>query len=131
MAAESHPRRRNWIIGILLQRCPRCREGRMFRSTFSMNDPCPVCGMAFEREPGYFFGAMYVSYGLSVLILSPIFFTLQWLLPGWPGTLVVLLAALAYLPFTPAVFRYSRVIWTYFDRAGMSSELTSHAGWLH
>src|SRR5262245_35645022 len=100
---------------MLLQRCPRCRTGRLFRGMFTMNDPCPVCGLIFEREPGYFFGAMYVSYGMAVVILTPIFFWLQWLLPDWPGPVVALLAVLPYLPLVPAVFRYSRVIWLYFD----------------
>lgn len=121
---------RRWLLtALLLQRCPRCREGKMFRGTFTMNDLCPVCGMVFEREQGYFFGAMYFSYALAVAILTPLFFFLQWLQPDWPGPVVVLLAMALYLPLVPAVFRYARVLWTYFDRAGAPSDLTSHAGW--
>jgi hypothetical protein len=90
----------------------------MFRGAFTMNDPCPVCGLVFKREPGYFYGAMYFSYALAVLILVPLFFLFQWLLPDWPGPVLILLAVLPYLPLVPLVFRYSRVLWIYFDRAG-------------
>ena len=44
-----------------------------------MNDPCPVCGLVFEREPGYFLGAMYFSYALAVFIIAPLFILLYWL----------------------------------------------------
>lgn len=101
----------------------------MFRGMFTMNDPCPVCGLIFEREPGYFFGAMYVSYGMAVVILTPLFFWLQWLLPDWPGPAVALLTVVPYLPLVPAVFRYSRVLWLYFDRAAAPSELSTPSSW--
>src|SRR5262249_37328756 len=117
------PRTRSLLMAILLQRCPRCREGRMFRGLFAMNDPCPGCGLVFEREQGYFFGAFSFVYFLSILTLGPIFFWLQWLLPDWPGPVIVLLTIPPYLPFVPPVFRYSRVLWVYFDRAASPSEL--------
>ena len=64
--------RRLWegLRAILRQRCPRCRRGRMFRGRLTMNDPCPVCGLVFQREEGYFLGAMYVSYALSAATLG-------------------------------------------------------------
>jgi hypothetical protein len=82
-----------------------------------MNDPCPVCGLIFQREEGFFLGAMYISYPVSVAFLIPVFFLLSYLLPTWNGAVVALLALVPYLPFSPAVFRYSRVLWIYFDRA--------------
>jgi uncharacterized protein (DUF983 family) len=117
-------------MGALLMRCPRCREGRIFKGLFAMNDPCPVCGLVFEREGGYFLGAMYFSYALAILILVPLFYLFQWLLPGWPGILVASVAVLPYLPLTPLVFRYSRVLWIYFDRAVDPFEVNRHTGWL-
>src|SRR5690242_14056243 len=73
---ESPPTRREstlrrWgrtLWAILRERCPRCRTGRIFRGVFAMNDPCPDCGLLFQREEGYFLGAMYISYGVSVTI---------------------------------------------------------------
>lgn len=123
-------RKRSLLLALLRQRCPRCRQGKIFRGTFAMNDPCPVCGLVFEREQGYFFGAMYFSYALAVAILVPLLFFFQWLLPDWPGPLVVLMTMPPYLPLVPAVFRYARVLWIYFDRVGAPSSLTAHSGWV-
>ena len=35
-----------------------------------MHERCPVCDLKFEREAGYFLGAMYVSYGLALVIIA-------------------------------------------------------------
>ncbi len=56
--------------GILEQLCPRCRTGKIFRKSVwlfpRMYERCPACGLKFEREDGYFLGAMYIGYGLGV-----------------------------------------------------------------
>jgi hypothetical protein len=83
----------------------------------AMNDPCPVCGLLFEREEGYFLGAMYVSYALSSAVLAALFFVVAALLPTWRSVPVALVAIALYLPLMPLVFRYSRVVWIYYDRA--------------
>jgi uncharacterized protein (DUF983 family) len=121
---------RGRLAAIVLQRCPRCRDGRLFKTLFRMYDPCPVCGLILEREPGYYFGAMYFSYGMSVAILVPFYFLFQWLLPSWSEFLIVPLAAVAYLPFVPLVFRYSRVLWIHWDRYASPSEASTHRGWV-
>jgi uncharacterized protein (DUF983 family) len=97
-------------------RCPRCRTGRMFRGSFAMNDPCPVCGLVFQREEGYFLAAMYVSYALSVVLIGSAYLAVTTWLPGIGVVLTMLLTLALYLPFSPAVFRYSRGIWIYLDR---------------
>jgi uncharacterized protein (DUF983 family) len=106
------------LWAMLRQRCPRCRQGRMFRGLLATNDPCPVCGLIFQREEGSFLGAMYVSYVLSAVLTAVFYFTLAALLPGWNGVALASLAILPYLPFVPLVFRYSRVVWVYLDRVG-------------
>jgi uncharacterized protein (DUF983 family) len=108
--------RRSAFAALLAQRCPRCRDGRVFASAIRMNDACPACGLVFTREEGYFIGAMYVSYGLSSLVLILGMLVVHLFLPeldlGW----AILIALVAYLPFVPLAFRYSRMIWMYFDR---------------
>jgi hypothetical protein len=76
-----------------------------------------VCGLVFQREEGYFLGAMYVSYLLAVAILVPFYYLVAWCFPDWNGILVAVVALLPYLPLMPAVFRYSRVIWVHAERA--------------
>jgi hypothetical protein len=89
----------------------------MFRGPFTMNDPCPVCGLLFQREEGSFLGAMYASYAISSVILTVSYFVLAALLPGWSSITVALLALTPLLPLTPMIWRYSRVIWVYLDYA--------------
>lgn len=101
---------------LLAGACPRCREGPIFAGRFRMNRTCPTCGLAFEREPGYFTGAMYISYALAVPIVGGLTAALSLLIvPGWPLHWVVLLAGALFLPAVPLVFRASRVLWTHLD----------------
>ncbi len=97
----------------------------MFRGQFAMNDPCPVCGLIFQREEGYFLGAMYTSYALSVVLYVPLYFVALALLPNSNPLIPLAVSALAYLPFVPAVFRYSRVLWVYFDRAMCPTDVSA------
>jgi hypothetical protein len=90
----------------------------MFRGSLEMNDPCPVCGLIFQREEGYFLGAMYCSYVLASVILGAFYLVGAALLPDINGALLVLLVLIPFLPLVPAVFRYSRVLWVYFERSG-------------
>jgi uncharacterized protein (DUF983 family) len=101
---------------VIRQRCPRCYRGSVFRGRFAMNARCPLCGLEFGREPGYFTGAMYVSYTLAALLFGGLALAC-WLATGWPLEGVLVAAGLLFLPFVPAIFRYSRVIWMHLDRA--------------
>jgi hypothetical protein len=76
---------------------------------------CPECGLIFGREEGYFTGAMIVSYILGVPLLALLTLVIE-LLSGWRFDFVLLIAGIYFLPFVPAIFRYSRVIWMHFDR---------------
>jgi hypothetical protein len=80
-----------------------------------MRDNCPVCGLRFEREQGYFLGAMYVSYGLSI---PPVLLLILLIgrLSGWPLDWSIGAAFVVYLPLAPAVARLARVIWMYVDQ---------------
>ena len=49
-------------------RCPRCGVGRLYAKPFKMFDDCPTCNLRFEREQGYFIGAMYINYAATVAI---------------------------------------------------------------
>jgi hypothetical protein len=80
-----------------------------------MYQACPECRVIYGRESGYFTGAMIVSYILGVPLLAAISL-LVWWISGWRVDLVLLMAGLYFLPFVPAIFRYSRVIWMHFDR---------------
>jgi uncharacterized protein (DUF983 family) len=106
---------------ILRQMCPRCRSARIFRkSIFSgfprMFECCPNCGLKFEREQGYFLGAMYISYGLALLTIV-VLGVLLWASTSWSLQKITLWAILLFLPLAPTLTLFSRVLWIYLDRA--------------
>lgn len=105
----------SWFRAAVRQMCPRCRQGKIFHGWAETNERCPACGLVFEREPGYFVGAMYFSYFLSVIFLVAAFVGWYLLFPNLPLELIALLAGLVFLPFVPVTYRYSRVVWLYFD----------------
>lgn len=105
---------RERLIAILQQRCPVCLEGPMFSGPFKMAYRCPKCGHRFERETGYFQGAMYVSWALGVGLFAVIAVVSTWLVAPLIGLPLAMAAAFgAYLPIVPILFRYSRVIWAH------------------
>jgi hypothetical protein len=77
-----------------------------------------VCGLDFEPEGGYFLGAMYFSYLLAIVVLGAFTFALHAFLPSWDLQWLVLPALVPFLFTVPLLFRYSRVMWIYFDRWG-------------
>ena len=82
-----------------------------------MNERCPTCGLAFGRgEPGYFMGAMYVSYALAIPLIALLTLIEHLLLPRLTLLQLVLLASLAALPLVPWIWQYSRVVWIHFDQ---------------
>ncbi len=55
-------------------RCPRCGDGRLYTTFFRMNRECPLCGLGFYRESGYYVGAMMINYGITAfLVLDRVF----------------------------------------------------------
>lgn len=54
-------------------RCPNCGDGRLFSSFFKIRDECPVCGLSFYPESGYYAGAMYLDYALAAAVFLAVF----------------------------------------------------------
>ena len=97
--------------------CPRCREGKMFKYPLSkiskfaeMNENCPVCGLKFEVEPGFWYGAMFVSYANTILLLVIMGVGIFYLFND-PSTLsYILVITVVSLLFVPFNFRISRSV---------------------
>lgn len=110
------------LYSILKLKCPRCQEGDVLESgVYNLkklghtNTTCSNCGLKYSREPGFFYGAAYVSYALTVAfgtatavifaLLRPFLFpelNFIWLIP-------VIIAVLIFL--FPLAFALARVIW--------------------
>lgn len=98
-------------------KCPRCHEGDTFETgswsfvrPFDMRERCPVCDLNFYPEPGYYYGAMFISYiwtgWFSVLIV--LFF--NWYL-GWDVNWALGALILFLLVNFVYIFRISRLMW--------------------
>lgn len=98
---------------VLKQRCPRCLEGKVFAGLMKMHSACPLCGYDYEREPGYYTGAMYISYGLAVISLIPTGVILFFL--GLPDLWSFSILGVQLVVTSPILFRYSRVLWLHLD----------------
>ena len=106
----------------LFHKCPRCLEGEIFpdpnpyhlKETSHTHQHCPKCNLNYIPEPGYFYGAMYVSYAFTVAISVAVFIA-DYLFFWERGILffmIFLSVVLALL--APYTFRTSRVIWLNF-----------------
>ena len=80
-----------------------------------MFERCPVCHLRYEREPGYFLGAMYISYALALPVVASIAGIL-WAITGWWITKATVWAVLLFLPLVPAITFLARVLWIYLDQ---------------
>ena len=107
----------NSIQAILFGKCPRCRKGDLFKkpllnpfSIRGMNKKCEVCQLEFEREPGFFTGAMYVSYAISVGLFLVVGFSVFYILndpPTWIYMTVITTIVFLIFPYN---FKYSRIL---------------------
>jgi len=108
------------VINVLSCKCPNCKEGKMFNTRGNillfnipkMNNTCPVCDYKFEREIGFFFGSMFVSYALAVAQMIIGLVVLWHFMDLPPLTVFIIIAIMAFLLST-FNFKLSRSIWIY------------------
>jgi uncharacterized protein (DUF983 family) len=91
-------------------RCPRCGGTELFSGWFAMRASCALCGLWFERAQGYWVGAIYVNYAVTVTIALGGYFLL------WARADLSTAAQFAiWIPFLVLFplwfFRYSRSLW--------------------
>ncbi len=105
------------IKDILHEKCPQCDNRYAFMKKSGiikfpeMHKYCPACEYRFEREPGYFIGAMYISYGLAVLLGLPTFVILHYSFPSLSLIENVSLVICLLILFSFKNFKWSRLIY--------------------
>ena len=114
-----HPKHNN-LYSIFTMKCPRCKKTNLFthqnpyklKYLFSMEERCKVCGLKYEREIGFWWGAMYVAYALScAIVLSlfvPLFFYFKLDVDLALTVDIFIMACLI-----PLVFRFARALWVH------------------
>lgn len=112
----------NRLYSIFKMKCPRCHEGDVFVNnnpynlkTFAkMHERCSACGLKYEIETGFFYGAMYVSYALGVAIFIAIWLASLVFAPDLSiGWMIGILCG-ALLVLAPLNFYLARMIWLNF-----------------
>lgn len=106
------------LKSIFQLKCPKCRKGDMFvhknmyrfSGFFDMPKNCACCGQDFEPETGFYFGAMYVSYGLTVA-LSVAVFVVTLIFDIYSLKIFLIINGIVLLALLPYIFRVSRAIW--------------------
>lgn len=110
----------------LSAKCPKCRRGNIFGNAMyglraqKMHIICPHCEMRFEKEPGYFYVAMFISYALNVaemVFLALVTYFLTGNLEDPYLYMAVLFAGIILL--APFNYRYSRVVLLYWLTPGL------------
>jgi uncharacterized protein (DUF983 family) len=99
------------------RRCARCGSGHLFRRYFTMVDDCPRCGLHFEREQGYWAGALAINIGLTGAVFVAVFVVaLVMTVPDVPvGLLLAILVPLMIV--VPVVaYPFSKTLWVAVDR---------------
>lgn len=104
----------NVIAGVFSNRCPHCRQGEVFKYIFFMNPRCPHCDHVFERERGYFLGAMFLGYIMSAFSTVPTI-AIGILVMHEELLTVIGFACLQVCLLTPLIFRFARLAWIYLD----------------
>ena len=119
------------LTAMIKARCPQCHEGRLFKYKWwnlfnfaQMHENCPHCGLRYEIEPGFFYGAMYISYAFTVGIMlfgGIIVFNFFNDPPAMGYVVPITIFSLVMVPFN---FRTARVIFIHLF-SGVSYEQES------
>ncbi len=98
-------------------KCPKCHEGDQFptptfsfQKSFDMHDSCPCCGQDFMPEPGFYYGAMFISYifmGWFCIGFVAFFHWVMGLSTGASFTLLIGVCAIFFV----YIFRLARSLW--------------------
>jgi len=108
----------NKLYSILTGSCPKCHHESMYQDSnpyrmgklFKMHERCSHCGTKYKMEPSFFYGAMYVSYGVGIAFAIAAFIISHLLLDA---SLPISFAAIVItlILFLPVIIRLSRNIW--------------------
>jgi uncharacterized protein (DUF983 family) len=106
------------IYSIFKLKCPKCHEGEFFESHFyhlkklgHVLEECPNCKASYVPEPGFYFGAMYVSYALGVALFVSIWARANWFFEEVSVGLQITLVIGSIVLLGPFIYAFSKIIW--------------------
>lgn len=106
------------LYSILNFKCPVCHEGEFFQAhpyvlskVGDLHANCPVCGVKYEKEIGFYTGAMYVSYAIGVAVFATVWVAMGVLFPELGVGAQITTIALVMLAGSPLFYALSKIIW--------------------
>jgi len=105
------------LYSILTGTCPKCQNESMYvdqnllhlSKIIKMHEKCSHCGFKYQIEPSFFYGAMYVGYGLNVAVGIGTFLISYFFSSSLIVAFIAIIAAILLL--FPIVMRLSRSIY--------------------
>ncbi|GMN09989.1 DUF983 domain-containing protein [Croceitalea sp. MTPC9] len=108
----------NKLYSILTGSCPKCHSESMYvnknpfyiSQLFKMHERCSNCQTKYKIEPSFFYGSMYVSYGVGIAFAMAAF-VISFLIVGASllNSFIAIVATMVV--FLPIIIRLSRNIW--------------------
>lgn len=111
------------LYSLLTETCPTCHEGKVFvyKNPYNlahfteMNGSCKKCGQSFRPEPGFYYGAGYVSYAWGVAIVVTLSVAMSFWIPFFKNFEIYAVVNIGVtILLAPLIFRQSRVGWLNF-----------------
>ena len=106
------------LYSIFTGACPKCHSESMYLSknpyrlteTLKINDHCSHCKTKYRLEPSFFYGSMYVSYGVGIAFAVAAFIISYLILESSIDVAFISIVA-TLIAFGPIIMRLSRNIW--------------------
>ena len=116
---EKHLKKGSKLYSIFFMKCPHCHEGDLFdepnpyklNKIADMPSKCSECGQVYQLEPSFYYGAMYVNYGITVATAVSVFVIMMVLGKGWELNDFVIGIVAAIILLMPLTFRIGRSVY--------------------
>jgi hypothetical protein len=106
------------VYSIINNKCPQCHEGSFhlshpynFKAFGDKHDICPVCALKFEKEPGFFYGSLYITYAFGVGIFVAWWIIKTVIFPAMSVDAMVLWMIAIQTVISPMNLYYAKLFW--------------------
>ena len=107
------------LYSIFRFKCPQCHEGEFLetrnvynlKKAGNLKERCSECGCKYSKEPGFYYGAMYVSYAFGVALWVATWVATSVLWPDYPAWFLILLIVVEMVVLGPYLYALSKITW--------------------
>jgi uncharacterized protein (DUF983 family) len=106
------------IYSIAKMKCPKCQEGQFLshhpydiKHAGDLLEHCPSCGMKYEKEPGFYYGAMYVAYAIGVALFVTLWTSFNLFITNVSVGFQIFVIITSTVLLSPYIYALSKIIW--------------------